>query len=118
MSTVADLAGNNPVALDPTVTRHDKVSSVEFRGAGHSIAIDATIRITPVFGNRTRFIRIAPDGDIYYHVAVVPDVSDITLLAFLGANAVESIPIRPGERMELVQANAATGLCTIREDTV
>ncbi len=116
MSTVVDLAGNNPVALDPAITRHDKVSSVEFRGATQELTIGASPVQSTAFGNLTRFIRIAPDGDIYYAIGAAPDATDVTTRSFLAANAVESAPVRPGEFIEIDQVGASTGIANIKED--
>ena len=120
MSTVTDLAGNNPVALDPTITRHDKISSVEFKGASQSIAIGAAAVQSTPFGNLTRFIRIAPSiDDIFYDIDTIAnvDVTDGAKRLFLAANAVEGVPVRPGQVIEIIERVAvSTGNVTITED--
>ncbi len=117
MSTVVDLAGNNPVALDPAVHRHDKVSSVEFRGASQELAITTSPVQSAAFGNLTRFIRIAPvSASMYYAVGVAPDATDVTKRVFLAENAVESVPVRPGEFIEVDQFASEAGTAHIMED--
>ncbi len=120
MSTVVDLAGNNPVALDPANTRTDKVSSVEFRGASQSLAIAATATQSAPFGNLARFLRIAPDTqNIWYDIGSIADVdaTDATRRRFLANGAVEAVPIRPGQVFEVIEtAVVADGLVTITED--
>lgn len=120
MSTVVDLAGNNPVALDPANTRTDKVSSVEFRGATQTITIAAAEVQSAPFGNQTRFIRIAPQTDaIFYDIDSIAnvDADDATKRMFLAGNAVEAVPVQPGQVIEIVEVTAtATGICTITED--
>ncbi len=119
MSTVVDLAGNNPVALDPANTRTDKVSSVEFRGVTHTITIGAGAIQTPPFGNLTRFIRIAPQTDaIFYDIDTIAavDATSATKRMFLAGGAVEAVPVKPGEVIEVIQTAAATGVCTVTED--
>jgi hypothetical protein len=116
MTTVADLAGNNPVAVDPTVRRTDKVSSVEWRGASQALSIGATNIQSTVFGKRTRFVRIAPDGDIYYAISENPDATVAAQRKYLVADGVEPVPVRPGERIAVTQVGASTGTCTITED--
>ena len=115
MSTVVDLAGNNPVALDPAITRTDKVSSVEFRGASQALATTTSANNSAVFGNSTRFIRIAPDQDIYYDIAIAPDSTAATKRSFLAANAVEAVPVRPGESIDVLRV-ADDGTCYVTED--
>jgi len=119
MSTVVDLAGNNPVALDPANTRTDKISSVEFRGATQTITPGAAEIQSAPFGNLTRFIRIAPQDDIFYDIDSIANVNaDSTVKRlFLAANAVEAMPVRPGQVIEIVEtADAASGIVTITED--
>ena len=118
MSTVTDLAGNNPVALDPSVRRHDKVSSVEFRGPTQIITIGASAVLSTAFGNRTRFIRIAPTGDIYYDIGTAPDAANAAKRSYLVQDAVEPVPVRPGEKISVILSNASTGFCDITEDAV
>lgn len=115
MSTVTDLAGNNPVALDPAITRTDKVSSVEFRGASQALATTVAANNSAVFGNLTRFIRIAPDEDIYYDIAIAPDSTAAAKRAFLAGNAVEAVPVRPGESIDVLRVGT-DGVCYITED--
>ncbi len=115
MSTVEDLAGNNPVALDPAVHRHDKVSSVEFRGASQALATTVAANNSAVFGNLTRFIRIAPDQNIWYDIGLAPVATTAATRAFLAANAVESVPVRPGESIDVLRVSV-DGTCYITED--
>lgn len=119
MSTVVDLAGNNPVALDPAITRTDKVSSVEFRGATQTITIGASAVQSTPFSNITRFIRIAPQTDaIFYDIDSIADVdaTDAAKRLFLAGGAVEAVPVQPGQVIEIIQTAAATGVCTVTED--
>ncbi len=117
MSTVVDLAGNNPVALDPANTRTDKVSSVEFRGASQELLITTSPVQSAAFGNLTRFIRIAPvGGSMYYAIGSAPDATDVTKRVFLAENSVESVPVRPGEFIEIDQLGIETGVAHIMED--
>ena len=118
MSTVEDQAGNNPVALDPAITRTDKVSSVEFRGATQTITPGAVEIQSAPFGNLTRFIRIAPEDDIFYDVDSIAnvDADAVTKHMYLAANAVEAIPVRPGDVIEIVERGSASGIVTITED--
>ncbi len=117
MSTVEDQAGNNPVALDPAITRHDKVSSVEFRGATQELLITTSPVQSTAFGNLTRFIRIAPSGaSMYYDIGSAPDAENTAKRSFLAENAVESVPVRPGEFIDVDQFESETGIASITED--
>ena len=120
MSTVVDLAGNNPVALDPAITRHDKVSSVEFRGASQSLVVDSSAVTSTVFGNLTRFIRIAVDGQSMFYDIDVPGTADATSAAkrmFLADGAVEAVPVRPGQVIQVIEhTSTGAGVVTITED--
>lgn len=116
MSTVADLAGNNPVALDPSVRRHDQVSSVEWKGASQALSIGATNVQSAAFGNNTRFVRIAPDADVYYAVGANPDATVAAQQKYLVQDAVEPIPVKPGQKIAVTQVGASSGTCTVTED--
>lgn len=116
MTTVVDLAGNNPVAVDPTVRDPRKVSSVEFKGASQALTVGAGNATSTAFGNRTRFIRIAPDADIYYDIGVSPDATVAAQRSYLVQDAVEPVPVKPGQKIAVTQVGASAGLCYITED--
>lgn len=119
MAIVPDLSGNSPGILaggvDPRIGGSYDLQSLAFKGAKQELTIGiASVQSAP-FANTCRAIRIAPDTDIHYRIGDGLTVTALATDDYLAAGAVETIRVKPGQRIAAIQDSIA-GACSITED--